>query len=230
MVIGCDSSGGIGPKPLDKLKVDGYTVGKFTARVALMEVISAGATPLCIVDNLCVELEPTGREILRGVTDEAVQAGLDPELAVTGSTEKNFAVEQTGIGITIVGMCSKKNLRIGVSKTEDTLVALGIPSVGTEVLPSEEQGSNCTISDVLKLLSLDFVHEVIPVGSEGIMREVNVLAESSKLKFKPSDSCNFDLKKSAGPATVLLASLPVSKAAHLERLFNKPISLLGKML
>lgn len=229
MVIGCDSSGGIGPKPLDKLKADGYTVGKFAARVALMEVLSTGAKPVCIVDNLSVELNPTGLEILRGVTGEAVQAGLDPKLAVTGSAEKNFSVEQTGVGVTAIGMCRGENLRVGVSKAEDALVALGTPCVGAEVSPAEEQGTNCTISDLLLLLSLDFIHEVIPVGSEGIKREVKVLAESSGLKFKPNDSCSLDFEKSAGPATVLLASLPVSKISCLESLFNKPISLVGRL-
>jgi hypothetical protein len=229
MVIGCDSSGGIGPKPLDKLKVDGYTVGQFAARVALMEVIATGAKPVCLVDNLSVELDPTGLEILKGVTDEAVQAGLDPKLAVTGSAEKNFAVEQTGIGITVIGMSQKGKLRIGVSKAKDALVALGTPCVGAKVLAAEKQGYTCNITDLLKLLSLDYVHEIIPVGSEGIKREVNVLTESSGLKFKPNDGCNLDFEQSAGPATTLLASISISKIAYLERLFNKPVSLVGKL-
>ena len=230
MVIGCDSSGGIGPKPLDKLKVDGYIVGKFTTRVALMEVISTGAKPVCVVDNLCVELKPTGLEILRGVRDEAIQAGLDPKLAVTGSAEKNFAVEQTGIGVTVIGISEKSSLRIGVSRAEDALVSLGNPCVGREVLPSEKKHSICDIADLLKLLSLDFVHEVIPVGSEGVKCEVKVLAESSNLKFKENISCPIDIGKSAGPATVLLASMPVSKLPVVERLFNKPISLVGTLV
>ena len=229
MVVGCDSSGAIGPKPLDKLKVDGYTVGKFTARVALMEVISTGAKPVCIVDNLSVELKPTGLEILRGVRDEAAQAGLDTKLAVTGSAEKNFATEQTGIGVTVIGTCSKEQLRIGVCKTEDALVAIGDPCVGGEVLPGEEKHTNCTIADLFKLLGLDFVHEVISVGSEGIQREVKVLAESAGLKFKPNVSSRVSLEKSAGPATVLLASLPLAKIACLEGLFDKPINLVGTL-
>lgn len=229
MVIGCDSSGAIGPKPLDKLKVDGYTVGKFTARVALMEVISTGAKPVCIVDNLSVELKPTGLEILRGVREEAVAAGLDPELAVTGSAEKNFSTDQTGIGVTVIGTCRKEQLRIGCSQAGDALVAIGSPVVGGEVLPAEEKGTNTTIADLFKVLSLGFVHEVIPVGSEGIAREVKVLAESARLKFKPNSACKVSLKKSAGPATALLASLPSDKAICLEGLFNKPINLAGSL-
>lgn len=230
MVIGCDSAGGIGPKPLDKLKVDGYTLGKFTARVPLMEVISAGATPVCVIDNLCVEPNPTGAEILNGIRDEAKNAGLDPKLAVTGSSEKNFAVEQTGLGVTVIGLTFKKSLRIGVSQPEDLVVALGNPCVGAEVVPAENKGLICNVTDVLKLLSLEIVHEVIPVGSEGIKHEVDVLAVGSRLKFTRNLSLKLNVfEKSAGPATVLLATLPASKLGLVERCFSKPINPVGTL-
>jgi hypothetical protein len=227
MVIGCDSSGAIGPKPLDRLKVDCYIVGKFAARVALMEVISTGAQPLCVVDNLSVELKPTGLEILRGVREEAVQAGLDPKLAVTGSAEKNFPSDQTGVGVTVIGICPKDKLKLGTLMGGDSLVVVGSPAVGAEVLPGEEQGTNATISDLQKLLKLDYVHEVIPVGSEGIQREIKVLTETSDLKFKAESSCKVRLDKSAGPATALLASLPKERVACLEDLFDKPVNTVG---
>lgn len=229
MVIGCDSSGGIGPKTLDKLQVDGYTLGKFTARVALMEVLSVDAKPVCVVDNLSVEFNPTGKEILKGVKDEAAQAGLDPKLAVTGSCEKNFAVEQTGIGVTVIGFCERTKLKIGTSQSGDALVTLGNPCLGDEVVTAENNGKICNITDVLELLKLRFIHEIIPVGSEGVMREINVLAESSNLKFKHNTACEIQFEKSAGPATVLLASLPSSKLALIESLFNKPFSYIGTL-
>lgn len=126
MVIGCDSAGGIGPKPLDRVKVDGYTLGRFTARVALMEVLSTGAKPICLVDTLSVEPDPLGLEIIKGVKDEAKEAGLDPTLAVTGSSEKNIPVEQTGIGVTVIGIAEKGLLRIGLSKPKDVVMAIGL--------------------------------------------------------------------------------------------------------
>jgi hypothetical protein len=228
MVIGCDSSGAIGPKPLDRLKVDGYIVGKFAARVALMEVISTGAQPLCVVDNLSVELKPTGLEILRGVREEAVQAGLDPKLAVTGSAEKNFPSDQTGVGITVIGICPKNKLKMGTLQTGDAFVVVGSPAVGAEVLPGEVHGTNASIADLQKLLGLDFVHEVIPVGSEGIQREIKVLTENMGLKFASNPACTVHLDKSAGPATALLASLPAEKVSCLEGLFKKPVNFVGK--
>lgn len=231
LVIACDSLGGIGPKPLDTIKVDGYTVGKFTARVALMEVLSVGAKPVCVVDNLCVERNPTGEEILRGVRAEAVAAGLDPEWAVTGSCEKNFVVQQTGIGITVVGVCGKNTLRIGCSQSNDVVVAIGKPCLGYEVILGECEGSVCTIADLLALQHFNGIHEIIPVGSEGIEREINVLEKSSGLSFQANPNSKCDLSKSAGPATVLLVTLSSSGVAAVEQLFgNKPFEVIGKLL
>jgi len=195
-----------------------------------MEVISTGAQPLCVVDNLSVELKPTGLEILRGVREEAAQAGLDPQLAVTGSAEKNFPTDQTGIGVTVIGICKKDNLLIDSVESGDALVVIGSPAVGAEVLLGEEKGTNTTILDLQKLLGLDFVNEVIPVGSEGIQREIKVLTENLGLKFAPDPACNVCLKKSAGPATALLASLPIDKVACLKNLFQKQVNLVGTIV
>ena len=229
MVIGCDSAGGIGPKPLDKVKVDGYTIGKFTARVAIMEVLSTGAKPICLVNVLSVELEPTGIEIIKGVKDEAKEAGLDPKLAVTGSSEKNIPVEQTGIGVTVIGMAMKGVLRIGASQPKDVVVAVGTPCVGDEVILAEKERRTADILDLLKLLEIKFIHEVVPVGSEGIAHEIGILAKGSKLKFKLLDHLKVDVEKSAGPATVILASLPNSKLTELKNSISKPINIVGHL-
>jgi hypothetical protein len=70
LVISCDSAGGIGPKPIDRIRVSGYVVGKFTARVALMEALWGGGLPFCVVVTLSVKPEPTGIQVLRGVRSE----------------------------------------------------------------------------------------------------------------------------------------------------------------
>ncbi len=229
LVIGCDSSGGIGPNPLDKIKVDGFILGKFTARTALMEVLAVNAVPICIVDTLGVAPEPTGGDILRGIRAEAEKAGLDPNLAVTGSTEKNIIVEQTGIGVTVIGTCRKAQLKIGTSIPGDVVAAVGIPSVGNEVLPAEKAGNIVDSADILKLIKLPYVHEVIPVGSTGIAHELKTLAESSKLNYTISKQRKVDVHISAGPATVALVSLHESDVVNLMLLMNKPVSIIGHL-
>ena len=45
IVVGSTSSGAVGPKSMDKVKVEGRILGKFLARVALMDVAATGAFP-----------------------------------------------------------------------------------------------------------------------------------------------------------------------------------------
>ena len=230
MVIACEAAGGIGPKPLDKVKVDGYILGRFSARVALMEILSVGATPFCLVDTLSVEMNPTGKEIIKGVISSAVEVGLDPELGVTGGTENNFQVEQTGIGVTLIGFVRKDLLRIGTSQLSDVIVAVGLPCVGIEVLEGDKEGRIADLDDLLKLLEFDFVHEIISVGSEGIVHEIEVLAKSSNLEYKVDNHSSIDLEKSAGPASVVLFTLPESKLNEVKKKIKKPLRILGQLV
>jgi selenophosphate synthetase-related protein len=227
LVIACDSAGGIGPKPMDKLKVSGYILGKFTARGALMEVLAVGATPLCVVDALGVEPYPLGAEILRGIREESEQAGLDPELAVTGSTEKNIIVEQTGIGVTAVGICAVDELKIGTSQPDDIVVAIGLPGVADQVLPAEKEGKLAETKDLLNLRSQRYIHEIIPVGSTGVLHEVQTLAEGAKLNWKLVPQTAVDTSKSAGPSTVLLLTLASENLGKLQESTTKPVNLVA---
>jgi len=226
MVVGCDSAGGIGPKPLDQVKVSGYTLGRFTARVALMEVSAVGATPICLTNTLGVEPDPTGFEIIEGIKSEIQLAGVANSLALIGSTEKTIAVEQTGIGITVVGLASKNNLRISLSEPDDLIIAVGRPSVKDEVLPAEDRGEIADLRDLQVLLHCDFVHDIVPVGSQGILHEVNVLAEDSGLCAK-LELPEMESKKSAGPATTLVVTIPKNALSKLSGLINKPILVIG---
>ncbi|MCW4015142.1 MAG: AIR synthase related protein [Candidatus Bathyarchaeota archaeon] len=226
IVVGCDSAGGIGPKPLDTIKVSGYTLGRFTARVALMEVFAVGATPFCLTNTLGVEPDPTGFEIVEGIKHEVKLAGLEASLTLIGSMEKTVAVEQTGIGVTVAGLTSKKGLKMGLSKPDDLLVTIGIPSVKDGVLPAEERGEIADLEDVLKLINCDFVHDVIPVGSQGILHEVNVLAKDCGLCANLQLS-NVEAKMSAGPATAVVVSVSKTALTELSGLINKPIRVIG---
>ncbi len=227
MVVGCDSAGGIGPKPLDKVKVSGYTLGRFTARVALMEVLAVGAMPICLVNTLSVEPEPTGIEILEGIKSEVQLARLGHDMVITGSTEKNVPVNHTGIGVTIIGLASKKQLKIGKSKPDDLIAAVGVPSVKNEVLAAEKQRKIADLEDLLKLTSCDFVHEVIPVGSEGILHEANVLARDSRLHVKMLEHPEVETRKSAGPATTVVVTIPRDALDRFSQLMNKPMHVIG---
>ncbi|MCW4034340.1 MAG: hypothetical protein NWF03_03140 [Candidatus Bathyarchaeota archaeon] len=226
MVVGCDSSGGIGPKPLDKIKVSGFTLGRFTARVALMEVLAVGATLTCLTNTLGVEPDPTGFEILEGIKHELSLAQLDDSVVVIGSTEKTIEVEQTGIGITVVGVAPKNSLRIGWSKPNDLIVAVGRPSVKDEVLPAEKRGEIADLADLLKFLNCGYVHDIIPIGSHGMVHEVDVLVSDSGLVAE-LDLTDSYAKKSAGPATAVLVTIEKNRLSQFSELITKPIQVIG---
>lgn len=229
IVIGCDSSGGIGPKPLDKVKVDGETLGKFTARVALMEILAVGAKPLCLSITLSVEPKPLGEEILKGVREEAKIAGLPPDQALIVSSEKNVQVEQTGIGVTAIGIALKDTLKMGGSRKGDLLVSIGLPRVGDEVLIGEADNEIANLQDLKNLLCLPFVHEAIPVGSKGILYEAEVVARSANLRLTLFNDLSIDVKKSAGPATVILLTIPKRHLDELKKFIKKPINLIAQL-
>jgi hypothetical protein len=131
--------------------------------------------------------------------------------------------------VTVIGMCRKAQLKIGTSHPGDLVVAVGIPSVGNEVLPAEKAGNIVDSTDILKLRELPYVHEVIPVGSTGIAHELKTLAESSKLNYTISKQQKVNVQISAGPATVALASLPESDVANLTRQVDKPTCIIGHL-
>ena len=108
-------------------------------------------------------------------------------------------------------------------------MAVGIPSVGNEVLPAEKVENIVGSKDILKLRELPYVHEVIPVGSTGIAHELKILAESSKLNYTIAKQQEVNVRKSAGPATVALACLPASDVANLMRIVNKPVRIIGHL-
>lgn len=226
MIISCDSSGAIGPKNGDFLKVSGEVVGKFMVRSALMEVLATGARPICISCGLGVEPMPTGVGIIEGIKQEMKKIGMRPEEDLVISTEKNFPTEQTGLGITVIGIASRGEMRIGKSKRGDLVVSVGVPSVGAEVLRNEV----ADLEDMLSLLSMDFVHGVIPVGSKGIIYESKVLAMESKLKADFFDDIGIDVGKSAGPSTVILAAIEERCFELLKEKIKKPLHKIGKLI
>lgn len=199
LVASCDSCGAVGSKQRDIIQVPAQLVGRLTARVSLMEVVSVGALPRVMSVAVCAEPEPTGREILEGVRQELGSAGLK-DLALVVSTEKNFTPAQTGLGIGVTGTCREDSLRIAGSGDGDAVYLLGLPRLGDEVaraLDTELVG----IPHIRRLLNTPGIHDVVPVGSRGILAEARDLAAVCDTRFIPASDLDIDLEKPAGPST-----------------------------
>jgi hypothetical protein len=226
MVIACDSCGAVGMKEGDVLKVPSYYVGRFTARVALMEVLCTGAEVITVTDTVSCEMEPTGREIINGIEEELKSAGI-AEIALTGSTEENFQTSSTGLGVTVIGVADTSRLKVNNINTECSIVVVGIPKVGNEiVLDSDPDIVNYEQID--KLLKDNEVHEIVPAGSKGILYEAKVLAESNGFKLNLKENIQTDIYKTCGPATVVIAAVSKKQVQHIHEGFRN-VEVIGEL-
>lgn len=229
LVISCDSSGGIGDKENDVVKVPPEVVGYFTAQVGLMEILSFGAKPITIVDTLSVEMEDTGHKIIEGIKEALEPLEFDISNLITGSTEENIPVTQTGIGITIVGIIDKDKWKKPITTSGLLAVVVGLPKVGDEVSEDNKK----TIMDVGKLLKLkekNYIKEILPVGSKGILHELNEMAKTNNIKFELEDNINIDIKKSGGPSTCVIISIEEDKYEMFKNDFSIPVNKIGKFI
>ena len=230
IVAGSTSSGAVGPKIMDKVKVEGCVLGKFLARVALMDVIATGAFPLLLSVTLGVEKEPTGNEILEGIRREARSIGLDPNQVIMENTEDNFETVQTGVGLTVIGFANEDELRIGKTCPGDLIVAIGKPKVGDEVILAETKGEIADLKSITQLSQRKYAHDIAAVGSFGIADEARMMAYGVGRQLKLVDVKGLDLIKSAGPATVVLVTVSREKLDDLTALISKPINVIGEIL
>jgi selenophosphate synthetase-related protein len=230
IIVGSTSSGAVGPKEMDKVKVDGHLLGKFLARVALMDVTATGAFPVLLSVTLGVEKEPSGNAILEGIRREARSIGLDPTQALMENTEDNFETVQTGAGLTVIGFANEDELRVGKTLPGDLIVAIGKPMVGDEVVAAEARGQIADLKNVIQLSQRKYVHDIAPVGGFGIANEAKMMAYGVGRQLRLYEIQELGLNKSAGPATVILATIDKEKLEDLASLIPKPINVVGEIL
>lgn len=202
MVIACDSIGSIGNKEYDALKVEPFITGKYGVRVGLLEVMAANAQVVTVIDNVCAEMEPTGREIIRGIESELHNAGLT-DIALGGSTEENFPTFSTGLGVTVIGIAKKKDIKVNKIKAGGVVYSIGTPKVGSEINYYEDKDI-FQYHTLKELLGKEEVYEIVPVGSKGILYEALELAKNNDKAFNLEGDVSVDVHRSAGPATVAI--------------------------
>ena len=86
LVVACDSNASNGEKPNDTHRNTYDETAVSALKVPTMEVLATGATPIVIADNLCVEMEPSGRKIISAMQEELDRCGLLDSIQFTGST------------------------------------------------------------------------------------------------------------------------------------------------
>lgn len=229
VVIATDSDGGIGPKPQDTVQVPGEVLGRFAVRVPLMEIFAAGAQPLVVIDALAVEMEPTGQTIIQGVRDELLDAGLDPDTILTGSTEDNVTTVATGMGVVIVALAASERLRPGNAQAGDVVAAVGLPKSAPGEYVHWTDPEIAHPKTVQALAGLPFVHDILPVGSKGIAWELNEMAASAELKAHLHEDTPVNVRKSAGPSTCVLAAMLAEEIDAVRTAVPSPVTIIGKL-
>ncbi|MBU5299327.1 alpha-ribazole-5-phosphate synthase [Clostridium sporogenes] len=240
LVVACDSSGSIGPKKNDILKIPAFYTGKFTIRVGILEVMCTGAEIVTVTNAVCCEMNPTGKEIIDGIKGELKRAGID-EVVLTGSTEENFTTFSTGVGITVLGMVDNSVIKVNsvnnfgdnnekhnkFDEDDVLLISVGIPKLGKEINIYDDK-EIVDYVDIKILLENPRVYEIVPVGSKGILYEGEVLAKNNNLKLKLEENIPIDIKKSNGPATTVIAAIHKEEYENIRAKINN-VNIIGKL-
>ncbi len=229
LVIACDSCGGVGQKPADLVQVPPEITGYYTCRVAVMEILAVGATIRLVIDTLAVEWETTGKRIMAGIHQCLEEAGLEKGVALNGSTEENFPMTQTAMGITVIGEVGTASLLSGVSEEGDWLVMIGLPKVGHEIVqPVDEEV--VSLKAFMTLRKHAGVKDIIPVGSRGIAHETQLLANVNGLQVEWHQPLSVDINKSAGPATCAVATMTRDAYETLAEKLTCPVHQIGNLI
>ncbi|MBT3320335.1 MAG: ATPase, partial [Clostridia bacterium] len=128
IIIATDCSGACGPKKLDVVVVPTVLTSYYTARVAFMEIMSVRATPIAYtVSNF---VKGGYDDIHDGVAKLTGELKL-PNLANITSSETNFEMLQSAVGISVVGTMMGE---IDDNAEGLFLAVVGLPLVGDEML------------------------------------------------------------------------------------------------
>lgn len=200
LVITSDNSGGIGSKEQDVVHVSYDTVSYYAFRVAVMECLSMGALPISvIITNFCGDREWT--DLVRGVERGLRELGLQ-NIDITGSSETNIPLVQSAVGVVVIGKMRTKPLPALQLSDELRFAVIGKPLVGEDVIDYKK--------DIAPLPLFQWICEqaqvvgVMPVGSKGILYEVNQFVSSN---FQENGvQVELDVHKSAGPSTCFIVA------------------------
>ena len=201
-VIATDNSGAIGEKALDEVKADYETLAYFSFRVAAMECLAAGASlESILLHNFCGE--KAWSRLRAGIEKGLAELGLG-DIPFIGSTESNFDLKQSAMGITVMGKRPLPSPDFMSSLPDWELAVVGTPLVGDEVMAQQEKIAPLGVFS--QLLALDDV-VLLPLGSKGIFHELSRLP-AGKFKRPEEVVSSVDIFKSAGPATAFLIVYP----------------------
>ncbi|MDS9472307.1 alpha-ribazole-5-phosphate synthase [Sporosarcina pasteurii] len=207
IIVTTDNSGGIGEKEQDIVSATDRLTAYYSARVTLLEQWAARAEPFTtLIHNFSGHA--SWAKYVQGVEDLFQEAGV-PCPQISGSTETNMELVQSAIAVTMIGKREER-----VSMPDGQWFTYGTPLVGEEVLANADEVAS--IRRIRQALDHQIINRVWPVGSQGILYEVRRVMNDDDLKVESE----LDIRKTAGPSTVVLVELPLEKRVAAEKLFG----------
>lgn len=194
IIVATDNSGAIGMKTLDTVHIDYKTVSYYAFRVAYMECIAAGGEPFSIIMHNFND-EMVWDELISGINLGLKEVGLK-SIPITGSTETNFKLDQSALGLVILGKKTvQKKAFFNPESVE--MAIIGKPLVGQAV-----KGDEKSVAPLLLYKNISKMPEVSlirPISSKGIKHEVD-----RQINQKITYPTELDIHQSSGPATCFL--------------------------
>lgn len=180
----------------------------YSARVALLEQWAADAEPMMVmIHNFSGQ--PSWAKYVHGVKELLAEAGLE-SLPISGSTETNMTLLQSAISVTMIG---KRNSR--ENHFSGRWFTYGSPLVGEELLREREEIA--LIGKLQEAFASGLISHIWPIGSKGIQSEMQQLFAREQLVVKSL----LNIKKSAGPSTVVLIEIPENRIEEARSFFGK---------
>lgn len=202
LVISTDCSGGIGEKPDDVVFATNCLVSYFSMRVAIMELLAVGATPTAVVLSNFTG-DQSWHEYVEGIHQVCGELQISP-LPLVGSTETNMSLQQSAIGLTVLGEIHNQQKRIKKTPGNAKFAVIGEPLVGDKVIT--EKARVAPLSLFRTCLELTGIYELVPVGSKGILYELELLLKINEFSICKIAGSSLNLYVSSGPATCFIIS------------------------
>ncbi|WLR53152.1 ATPase [Bacillus tianshenii] len=212
-MISADCCGGVGEKVADIVAASNEQTAYFTMRVALMELLAVGASLQSIaVQNLTSET--AWQSYCNGIQQLLSEVGIE-HVPITGSSETNFQLKQSGLGLTLTGRVKPREKRVAITPKSALFAVIGKPLVGEAVL--HEKGGVASLVTFYKLLQENLIYEAVPVGSKGIDYEVKQLCNANGFPEVLVHS-ELDLTAPAGPSTCYVISYAIEKEEEIKKI------------
>jgi hypothetical protein len=212
LIIASDNCGGIGMKAADFVQVSYETVAYYSFRVAAMECMAAGGVPVSVVlHNFCGD--HTWSELIKGIQKGLAELNLE-DVPITGSTESNFHLQQSAVGLVVIGKRSLSKKTEYIFSNHLKFAVIGSPLVGNEVI---EHGDQVVPLSVFR--EVNKLEEIIvwPVGSKGILYEFNQIFTNKEFTREMLHT-KLDVVKSSGPATCFIIAFEQDQKEELKEI------------